>query len=153
MIRYDLLCAAEHAFDGWFRDSAAYETQAGAGEVICPVCGSADVRKAIMAPGIASRTRAPGTHAVPDRPPDTMFAGQDDARAQRLLAAMRELRRHVERNAEYVGERFPEEARQIHYQEAEKRGIYGEASREEAATLLEEGIEVHPLPRLPEDGH
>jgi len=82
-----------------------------------------------------------------------VFTGPADPRQRMLLAMMRELRKSVEANAEYVGDRFADEARKIHYQEAEKRGIYGEASAEAAHALIDEGIEVHPLPRLPEDGN
>ncbi len=82
-----------------------------------------------------------------------MMAGPVDPRSQALLAMMREMRKSVEANAEYVGDRFAEEARRIHYAETEKRGIYGESTPEDASALIEEGIEVHPLPRLPEDGN
>lgn len=147
MIRYDLVCDNAHEFDGWFRDSAAYDQQAQRGLVACTVCGSAKVDKQLMAPGI------PGKSNRKSCTPLKMAAGPVDPRAQKLMKMMRELRQNVEANAEYVGDKFAEEARKIHYQEAEKRGIYGEATRDDATALIEEGIEVHPLPRLPEDGN
>jgi hypothetical protein len=147
MIRYDLICGKGHEFDGWFRDSAAYDQQAGRGLVACAVCGSAKVEKQVMAPGIPAKANRRNDA------PLKMMAGPADPRAQMLMKMMRELRKSVEGNAEYVGDRFAEEARKIHYEEAEKRGIYGEATSDDAKALIEEGIEVHPLPRLPEDGN
>lgn len=82
-----------------------------------------------------------------------MMAGPVDPRSAKLLEAMREVRKSVEANAEYVGDKFAEEARRIHYAEADKRGIYGEASVQDAKALNDEGIDVHPLPRLPEDSN
>jgi hypothetical protein len=147
MIHYDLICDQGHAFDGWFRDSAAYDEQAGQGLVTCAVCGSSRVEKQLMAPGIPVKSNR---KAEPGR---TMMAGGNDPRSQKMAQMMRELRQAVESNAEYVGDRFAEEARRIHYAEAEKRWIYGEATTEDASGLIDEGIEVHPLPRLPEDGN
>jgi hypothetical protein len=147
MIRYDLICDQGHAFDGWFRDSAAYDAQADKGLVSCSVCGSAKVEKQLMAPGIPMKSNRR------DDAPKKMISGPVDPRLAVMMQMVREMRRHVEENAEYVGERFAEEARKIHYEETEDRGIYGEASADEARALLEEGIAVHPLPRLPEDGN
>jgi hypothetical protein len=147
MIRYDLICDKGHAFDGWFADSKAYDAQAADGLISCSNCGSEKIEKQLMAPGIPTRG---------NRKPEAaqqMMASPSDPRQQMLLKMMRELRSNVEANAEYVGDRFPEEARRIHYAETEKRGIFGEASKDEAAALVEEGIEIHPLPRLPEDGN
>lgn len=147
MIHYDLICDQGHAFDGWFRDSAAYDAQAERGLVTCTACGSAKVSKQLMAPGIPVKSnRKDGAKAnVVSAPVDPRFA--------ELMAMMREMRRHVEENAEYVGDKFAEEARKIHYEEADARGIYGQATPDEAKALIEEGIAVHPLPRLPEDGN
>jgi hypothetical protein len=147
MIRYDLVCDKAHEFDGWFRDSATYDRQAQYGLVACTVCGSTKVDKQLMAPGIPAKTNRKSG------PPLKMAAGPVDPRAQKLMKMMRELRQNVAANAEYVGDKFAEEARKIHYDEAQKRGIYGEATRDDATALIEEGIEVHPLPRLPEDGN
>ncbi|MET0481481.1 MAG: DUF1178 family protein [Aestuariivirgaceae bacterium] len=147
MIRYDLVCDKEHAFDGWFRDSAAYEAQAAAGQVVCPVCHSTIVAKQLMTPGIQAKANQRGEGRMP------VYAGRKDEKVSALVEAVRELRRQVKANADYVGDRFAEEARRIHYKEAEPRGIYGEASLEEAKSLLDEGVDVHPLPPLPEDSN
>jgi hypothetical protein len=147
MIRYDLVCADGHEFDGWFRDSAAYDAQALDGLVACAVCGSPKTEKQLMAPGIpAKANRAAGV-------PQQVFSAPQDPRAALLMKMMRDMRQHVEANAENVGKGFAEEARKMHYNEAEKRSIFGEATLEEASALVEEGIEVQPLPRLPEDGN
>ena len=147
MIRYDLQCDQGHAFDSWFRDSAAFDKQAKKRLIACPACESTHISKQLMAPGIPTKSNA--------RPevPAKVFAGAPDPRQVMLMKMMRELRKHVETNADYVGDRFAEEARRIHYNETEQRGIYGEATREDADALIEEGIEVHPLPVLPEDGN
>ena len=147
MIHYDLICDRGHAFDGWFRNSAAYDEQAARGLVSCTVCGSAKVDKQLMAPGIPVKSNRK------DSTPKPMVSGPVDPRLAIMMQMVREMRKHVEENAEYVGDRFAEEARKIHYEEADARGIYGEASPDEAKALLEEGIAVHPLPRLPEDGN
>lgn len=147
MIHYDLICDKGHAFDGWFRNSAAFDQQAGDGLVSCSVCGSAKVEKQLMAPGIPVKGNRKADSA------NKMVAGPVDARLAQLMQMVREMRKHVEENAEYVGDRFAEEARKIHYEEADHRGIYGQASPDEAKALIEEGIAVHPLPRLPEDGN
>lgn len=147
MIRYRLECPKGHDFDGWFRNSGAFDDQATRGLLECPDCGSKKIRKAIMAPSVAIREEMPA-------PVATVPAGEDPkvaaVRAE-ILNAMRELRRKVEESAEYVGPRFAEEARRIHYEEAEEHGIYGEASVADVKALTEEGIEIHPLPVLPED--
>lgn len=147
MIRYDLICDKGHAFDGWFRDSAGFDAQAASELVTCTVCGSATIEKQLMAPGLPVKSNRQQQMV------QKMAAGVIDPRAQAMLAMMREMRKSVETNAEYVGGGFAEEARKIHYAEVEKRGIYGEATPEEAMALIEEGIEVFPLPRLPEDGN
>ena len=143
MIRYGLVCERRHEFESWFRDSAVCDDQLRSGALECPVCGSAQIEKQLMAPALRnSREVARQRVAAPG-----------DARQKKLLEAMRQLRRKVEDSAEYVGERFSEEARRIHYQEAAERGIYGEATLEEAKALAEEGIEAYPLPWLPEDAN
>ncbi len=147
MIRYDLICDKGHAFDGWFSGSAAYDTQAADGLVNCSVCGSIRVEKQLMAPGIPSKSN------TRIEAPKKMIAGPVDPKTQMMLAMMREMRKSVAENAEYVGDKFVEVARQIHYKETERRGIYGEATPADAKALIEEGIEVHPLPVLPEDGN
>lgn len=147
MIRYDLICDMGHEFDGWFRDSAGFDAQAGRGLVACSVCGSAKIEKQLMAPGIPTKS-----NRKPEAP-QKMLAGPIDARTQALMRMMREMRKTVEANAEYVGDKFADKARKIHYRETDERGIYGEVTPEDAEALIEEGIEVHPLPRLPEDGN
>ena len=147
MIHYDLICDQGHAFDGWFANSAAYDEQAGKGLVTCSHCGSVKVEKQLMAPGIPMKSNRK------EPAPKKMVSGPVDPRLAQLMQMVREMRKHVEENAEYVGDRFAEEARKIHYEEAVLRGIYGEASPDEAKALIEEGIAVHPIPRLPEDGN
>ena len=137
MIRYTLRCDRDHEFEMWFRSSADYERVAGATE--CPVCGSSEVGKAIMAPAVAG-TKKKG-EAI-------QLAAAPDPRQQMLRQAMRDLRKKVTENADYVGDRFAEEARKMHYNEIEARGIYGEATGEEAKSLIDEGIEFAPLPPI-----
>jgi hypothetical protein len=166
MIRYTLNCEQGHSFESWFQNSAAYDKQAKRGLVNCPVCGSAKVEKAIMAPRLARAdvaAEAPPAPALPPRsasPPSlpvplpatgktpvAMMSPMEHA----LRKKLKELREHVTKNSNYVGARFPEEARKIHYGETDPRSIYGEASPEEAKELHDEGIEFHPLPILPDD--
>ena len=147
MIRYDLVCDKGHEFDGWFRDSDAYDKQAKRGLVSCTHCGTAKIQKQIMAPGIPSKSNKKSDNAV------RMSAGPADPRAQAMMQMMRDYRKHVETNAENVGNNFAEEARKIHYKETKERGIYGQTSPDDAAALIEEGIDIHPIPVLPEDGN
>ncbi|HVX92035.1 MAG TPA: DUF1178 family protein [Xanthobacteraceae bacterium] len=156
MIRYALACENGHAFESWFQSSAAYDKQAARGLVVCPTCGSTEVEKSIMAPNLArssERTRAitmpdAGGLAAPNAAaPITMISPAE----QEFRAQLKKLRDHLIKNAEYVGPRFPEEARKMHYGEIEHRSIYGEASPDDAKALHEEGIEFHPLPVLPEE--
>lgn len=155
MIRYKLECDRRHGFEAWFSNSAAFDKQAKRGLVTCPKCGSDRVTKALMAPSIAKGGRKrKSAEKVPEpslpQPPPAEMTHRVAAHGQ-LAAAMRKLRTEVEAKSEYVGPRFPEEARKIHYEEAPARGIYGEATTEEAQALSEEGIEFFPLPILPED--
>ena len=156
MIHYALACEHGHTFESWFQNSAAYDKQSKRGLVTCPVCGSAKVEKAIMAPRLARAdvpepppvpAPAATTPASPAKTPVAIMGAQERELRQKL----RELRDHVTKNANYVGPRFPEEARKIHYGETEHHSIYGEASPDEAKALHEEGIEFHPLPILPDD--
>ena len=147
MIRYDLICNEGHEFDGWFRDSEAYDKLLKAGQVTCTVCGSAEVDKQLMVPGIPAR------HNKYEPTNQQMVSAPQDAQQRKLAEAVRQLRKHVAENADYVGNEFPEEARKMHYGEAEERGIYGEASMKDAVELLEEGIDVSPLPKLPEEAN
>ena len=144
MIHYDLICKHGHKFDGWFSTSAAYDEQRKSNDILCPSCGTADVDKQLMMPSIPRK----GDRKKSGR---QMVSGAGDPQMKVLIDKLRELRQHVERHADYVGDRFADEARRIHYKEAEERGIYGEASPNDARALIDEGIEVQPLPLLPED--
>jgi hypothetical protein len=160
MIRYSLRCERDHSFESWFQSSSAYETQVRRKLVTCPVCGSATIEKAIMAPQIVSKR---GRDVAPPAPASEPAAAQPAevatpastpllmAQERELRAKIKELRDHIVKNADNVGERFPSEARKMHYGDVEHRPIYGEASPDEARALIEEGVEVSPLPVLPED--
>jgi hypothetical protein len=154
MIRYSLRCERGHAFESWFQSSSAYEAQEKRKLVNCPVCGSPKVERAIMAPQIVSKkgreSAAPAPAAATEvtTPTSTPLLM---AQERELRAKLRELRDHIVKNADNVGERFPNEARKMHYGDIEHRPIYGEASPDEARSLIEEGVEVSPLPVLPED--
>jgi hypothetical protein len=152
MIRYALACAEGHSFESWFQDSAAFDKQARQKLVTCPICGSAKVEKSIMSPRLAGTrkrgtARAPAQSPAGGKTPVAMMSPQE----QELRSKLKELREHLTKNADYVGQRFPEEARKMHYGEADHRSIYGEASPDEAKKLHEEGIEFHPLPILPDE--
>lgn len=136
MIKYTVRCGRGHDFEGWFKDSATYDAQAKAGQIACPRCGDTAVRKAPMAPRIAKNT------AISEK------AAERRARevAREIVEAAAKIRKHVEDNCDYVGDQFADEARRIHYGEADERGIYGETTPDEAVELDEEGIEVYPLP-------
>jgi hypothetical protein len=153
MIRYALRCERGHEFDSWFQSSSAYDSQHKRGLVACPVCESAKVDKAIMAPRIARKGKSKSA-------PEPVAAPADDASStslvmapqeRELVAKLRELRDHVLKNADDVGRKFPDEARKMHYGDIEHRAIYGEATTEEARALIDEGVEVAPLPVLPGD--
>jgi hypothetical protein len=148
MIRFSLVCDKAHGFEGWFRNSAEFDRQAKARRLECPVCGSAKVGKAMMAPAVSTSRKKEGKAA---RPAAKMPVAAPDPRQQAALQVLREMRKAATENADYVGSRFPEEARKIHYKETDARGIYGEATPEEAKKLIEEGVEFYPLPVLPED--
>jgi len=155
MIHYNLRCDRGHAFESWFQSSAAYEAQEKRKLVNCPVCGSAKVERAIMAPRIVSRKGRENPVPAPDAPAATPTAPEATpllmAQERELRAKLKELRDHIVKSADNVGERFPAEARKMHYGDIEHRPIYGEASLDEARALLEEGVEVSPLPVLPDD--
>jgi hypothetical protein len=157
MIRYALNCDKGHGFESWFQNSAAYDKQVKRALVTCPVCGSAKIEKAIMAPrlGHAEMTDAPAMPpppipAAPPAPANAPVAVMSPPERE-LRQKLKELRDHITKNADYVGPRFPEQARKIHYGEMEHRSIYGEASPDEAKELHEEGIAFHPLPILPDE--
>jgi hypothetical protein len=155
MIRYALRCDHDHSFESWFQSSSAYESQVKRKLVSCPTCGSMTVEKAIMAPRIvgkkgresAAPTLSEPTEIVPQASSTPLVMAQE----RELRAKLKELRDHIVKNADNVGESFPNEARKMHYGEIEHRPIYGEASPDEARALIDEGVEVSPLPVLPED--
>jgi len=159
MIRYALACDKGHVFESWFQNSAAYDTQVKAAMITCPVCNSAKVEKTLMAPGVVgAKKRAGAPPASPPSPrpaadtadtatPVAMMSPQE----QEFRKKLKELRDHLTKNADYVGQKFPEEARKMHYGDIEHRSIYGEASPDQAKELHEEGIEFHPLPVLPDE--
>jgi hypothetical protein len=172
MIKYTLRCEHGHEFESWFKNSAAFDNQKKRGLVACPGCGSAKVEKAIMAPRLtrsesAERQRpaaaavpppaptapasSPVPAAMPFVPPGKGTVAIMSPQERELRKKLKELRDHITKNADYVGQRFPEQARKIHYGEIEHRSIYGEASPEEAKELHEEGIAFHPLPILPDE--
>jgi hypothetical protein len=132
MIRYTLLCDHDHEFDGWFSSSAAFDEQAAAGDVACPHCASTSVRKALMAPSVAGTRKSRSSSSSP----------------KDMAMMMSALRRHVLENFDNVGDRFAEIARRIHYEEEAPRAIYGQTTADEARELIEEGVEVMPLPGI-----
>ena len=146
MIHYDLQCDKGHEFDGWFASSASYDKQALHGRVECTVCGSIKIEKQIMAPGIPAKSNRK-LDSIP------LHSGPTEPRMAEMMKVMRDFRKHVDATSEDVGKNFAEEARKIHYKETEERGIRGQATKDEAISLMEEGIAVHPLPVLPEEGN
>lgn len=152
MIHYALRCDHEHAFDGWFKDSATFEKMARRGLIDCPHCGSTRVERALMAPSIAKSSAdepAPGPVAapLPEKPaakPAAKEAG--GVMPAQMVAVLQRLRSEIEKNCDYVGPRFADEARKIHEGEAEARGIYGEATPEEAKALKDDGIGFETIP-------
>lgn len=142
MIRYSLRCAAEHSFDSWFQSAVAFDSLAAGGHVSCPVCGSTEVSKALMAPAVR-----PGRNAAAEK---TSESGPLSVPGSEVEAAMLALRRQIEENSEYVGMNFATEARRIHAGEAPERSIHGEARLDEARRMIEEGLPVAPLPFLPQ---
>ena len=149
MIHYQLQCRAQHGFDGWFRDSAAFDAQAAGGLVACPICADTGITRALMAPsvgkGLAAPRPAPETPATPP-PAKTAVAGP---LPDHVRAVLQRMRAEVERNCDYVGPDFADEARRIHTGESERRGIYGETTPEQAEALAEDGIEIASIPWLP----
>lgn len=156
MIVFDVSCSNDHVFEGWFKDSESFDEQVAAGAVECPVCGDSNVHKALMAPRLGglkkgkdeavSQTTLPVLpDAVADAAPNAAM-GPSDAKLNDFIEALHEMKKHVEENSDYVGDKFPEEARKIHYGEAEARSIHGEATPDEAEELLDEGVDFHRIP-------
>jgi hypothetical protein len=154
MIRYALRCDKGHAFESWFQSSAAYDSQRKRKLVACPTCDSTAVEKAIMAPRLTKQRGKAAAEpaampAAADAAPESVALVSPQEIA--LRAKHKELRDYIVSKADDVGKRFPAEARKMHYGDIEHRPIYGEASGEEARALIEEGIEVAPLPIVPDD--
>jgi hypothetical protein len=137
MIRYALACEEGHGFEAWFGSAESYDEQAEAHAILCPACGSAEVKKVPMAPYVAKGLPEPSAQAAAERP--------------KTYALLRKLRTELTADSDYVGPKFPEEARKIHFDEAPPRAIHGEATPEEVQELDEEGVPIFPLPPLPED--
>ncbi|GAC1341541.1 MAG: DUF1178 family protein [Acetobacteraceae bacterium] len=158
MIHYQLRCSAEHGFDGWFKDSAGFEQQAGRGLVVCPECGDTGVHRALMAPAIG-RARAAVDPVIVDQagapqpsPGPAPVPTEEKAAAvmpDQVLAVLQRVRAEIERTSDYVGAGFADEARRIHRGEGERRSIYGESTPEQAEALADEGIEVARIPWVP----
>ncbi|WP_269716054.1 DUF1178 family protein [Caulobacter sp. NIBR2454] len=138
MIKYALTCEHDHGFEGWFGSSVDYDDQSARGLLECPVCGSATVRKQIMAPAVA------GTKAQ-----KAVAADADPKMREVMMEALGRVRAHVEENFDDVGDRFAREARDIHEGKSEDRGIYGSATPKEVKDLVADGIQVAPLPPAP----
>lgn len=151
MIRYTLRCERGHQFESWFQSSSAYESQERRHLIDCPACGSDKVERAIMAPQIVSKKGREPAPAAPVEATPAESTSLMMAQERELRSKLKELRDHIVKNADNVGDRFPNEARKMHYGDIEHRPIYGEASPEEARALIDEGVEVSPLPTLPED--
>lgn len=168
MIRYALACDDGHEFESWFPSSASYDAQAAGGFVSCPVCGSAKVEKRMMAPSLGRRgaldkgasdkeaqirepafTPSEAAPALPAPAPQPMALMSE--RDMAIRAMMRAVREHVTKTADYVGPTFADEARKMHYGDIEHRSIYGESTPDDTRALIEEGIEIHPLPTMPDE--
>lgn len=160
MIRYALRCERGHAFDSWFQSSSAYDSQRKRKLVSCPTCNSTDVEKALMAPRLGRSGRkgaekekvqdvavAPAAVGETACEPVALVSAQE----RELRAKLKELRDFIVSKADNVGRNFPTEARKMHYGDIEHRPIYGEATGEEARALIEEGVEVAPLPVVPDE--
>jgi hypothetical protein len=139
MIRFSLSCDHDHDFDGWFRDNDDFDKQKKRGLVSCPVCNSSKVEKALMAPSVQTARKR-----------EKVALGMS-AEQKQLMGKLKELTDKMKENADYVGDKFAEEARKIHFGETDPRGIYGEASHDEVKELLEDGVEIMPLPTIPDD--
>lgn len=150
MILYDLICDNDHEFESWFKSSSAYDKLHKSKSVTCPICGSVKVRKAPMAPRISKsgvgEAEPPVALTSDDQKPPAETTEDMAAVMNKAVEAIKELQATIEKTFEDVGAQFPEEARKIHYGESEARGIYGEATAEEAQELIEEGVDISAVP-------
>ncbi|MEM1047609.1 MAG: DUF1178 family protein [Pseudomonadota bacterium] len=151
MILYTLECDRDHQFEAWFKSSEDFETQVKRGFVACPHCQSVQVGKALMAPAVSTSKQKSDPPTNPSAQDGGVPLAAPDPKMAELVDAMRRLKAQVTQNADYVGKDFAEEARKIHYGEVEERGIYGESTLQDAESLREEGIDVYPLPVLPDE--
>jgi hypothetical protein len=150
MIHYQLRCGHSHEFDGWFNDSASFEKQAKRGLIECPECGATDVERALMTPAVSTRENLP--MPVPRAEPPAPVAAAEKTAVQvpaQMLAVLQRMRAEIEKNCDYVGPAFADQARAMHRGEVEAKPIYGETSDEQAESLAEEGIEVAKIPWVP----
>ncbi|WP_274630243.1 DUF1178 family protein [Arvimicrobium flavum] len=139
MIRFSLHCDDAHEFEGWFRSNDDFDVQNARGLVECPACGSNKVEKALMAPAVSTARKQEKI---------SLAMGE---RQKQAMAQLKELSEKLRENADYVGDKFADEARKIHFGESEARGIYGEATPDEARGLIEDGVEFLPIPVFPDD--
>ena len=148
MILYDLICDKEHQFDSWFRNSSVADKLVKAGQVVCPTCGSMRVQKAIQSPRITTSKQKGVEPKLPAQVPASSPTTESNVveAVEKMTEAFHELRKSIEKNFDNVGDKFPDEARKIHYGEAPERAIYGDATPKEAQDLTEEGINVVALP-------
>lgn len=148
MIKYALLCDRDHAFDSWFKDSSAFDTLASREQLACPSCGSASVRKALMAPSLGRGVMAP---VMAGDAPVTRPVAMLGEREKQVRDMIRDLHRKVAETSENVGPAFPDEARRIHQGDAPARSIHGQATGEEVKALIEDGVPLLPIPTLPDE--
>jgi hypothetical protein len=140
VIKYSLCCENAHTFEGWFSESADFDRQVASGFLTCPVCDSGSISKSLMAPSVSTARKKEAKRQM-----------AMDLVRQEAMTKLREAVSNIRANSEDVGEKFPEEARKIHYGEADARGIIGQASIDEVHELIDEGIDIAPLPNLPDD--
>ena len=145
MIRYTLTCSEDHSFDSWFQSSSSFDDLKARGLVECPVCGSQDVQKGLMTPRVTA-SRAKG---APAEKTDDTRQPVVSAPTPEMQQALAEMKRQVEANSDYVGDKFANEARAMHLGDAPERSIYGQANAQEAKALIEDGVPVMPLPFTP----
>lgn len=141
MISYSLICDRSHKFDAWFKSAEAYDEQAGRGIVTCPICNSMKVEKALMAPALSRMSS------------DKLSLSSGHPQQAEIREMLRVMCKKVTSEADYVGDKFAEEARKIHFKEADPRGIYGEATRDEVAELIDDGVDFLPLPHVPDEAN
>jgi len=139
LIRFSLVCDHDHEFEAWFRNNDDFDRQKKRGFVECPSCGSNKVGKALMAPAVST-----------GRKREKIALAMNEMQ-KKAMAEMKVLSEKIRENADYVGDKFAEEARKIHFGETEQRGIYGEATIDEAKSLAEDGVGFMPIPVFPED--